>query len=424
MKDITFSFDDSHADVKPFSALSEEARRLRDAQKRGYDEERCFLNIAEDDDLTSAAVKMAKEKRAPCLIVVGVGGSNLGTMAVQEAVKGDATVFYADAADPDAMNRLLKKTAPFFKRGGAVLNCVTKSGATAETLANFETILAAFRVGKAWKERVVITTDRGSPLRIRAGSEGFSLLEIPKRIAGRYSVLSPAGIFPLAFMGVDVHALTKGAADAAKNFLSDRSSPPAVSASVIFRHMKEGKNIHDTFLFSPDLESVGMWGRQLTAESLGKEFDISGRSVNAGITPTVSLVQDLHSMVQLYLAGPRDRFTSFVHAEPSSDLIIPPSALPWLAGQSYSRLAYALYGGTKQAFRKARRPFMEILLPDKSERSIGQYLHFKMLETVYLARLLNVNPFDQPAVESYKSEARRILAYNMASAFFPSKKGG
>ncbi|MBI4015033.1 MAG: hypothetical protein HY365_03710 [Candidatus Aenigmarchaeota archaeon] len=409
MKDLKFSFDDSRVDVKPFSALSEEARRLGDAQKRGYDEERCFLNLAEDGDLRGAAVKLAKEKRAPCLVVVGIGGSNLGTMAVQEAVKGDATVFYADAADPDSVNRLLKKTAPFFRRGDAVLNCVTKSGATTETLVNFETVLSAFRAGRAWKERVVVTTDRDSPLWARAAIEGFSLLEIPKRIAGRYSVLSPAGIFPLAFMGVDVHALAKGAADATKNFLNDRNSPPAVSASVGFRHMKEGKNVHDTFLFSPDLESVGMWGRQLTAESLGKEFDISGRLVNAGITPTVSLVQDLHSMVQLYLAGPRDRFTSFVHAGSSSDLIIPPSAPPWLAGQSYSRLTDALYGGTKEAFRKARRPFMEILLPDKTERSVGQYLHFKMLETVYLARLLNVNPFDQPAVESYKSEARRIL---------------
>jgi len=139
--------------------------------------------------------------------------------------------------------------------------------------------------------------------------------------------------------------------------------------------------------------------------------------VNIGITPTVSIGStDLHSMAQLYLGGPYDKFTTFVCVEESnSDIDVPElgdysEIVSGIQGKSLKTIMNAILEGTKRAFKKDKRPFVEATLPDKSEHSIGQFLQFKMIDTIYLGYLLDVNPFDQPSVESYKSETRKILA--------------
>lgn len=153
------------------------------------------------------------------------------------------------------------------------------------------------------------------------------------------------------------------------------------------------------------------------AESLGKEFDRNGRKVNVGITPTVSVGStDLHSVAQLYLGGPYDKFTTFISIENSRSRLLVPlrddysDLVPGIDGKSLDEILSAILEGTKEAFRKDKRPFIEISLPDKSESAIGQFMQLKMIETMYLGHLLNVNPFDQPDVEKYKKETRRILA--------------
>jgi len=199
-------------------------------------------------------------------------------------------------------------------------------------------------------------------------------------------------------------------------------NPAAISAAIQYLHYESGKNISDLFLFANDLESLGKWCRQLMAESLGKEFNKKGEKANIGITPIVSIGStDLHSMAQLYLGGPYDKFTTFLSVENSNSPIKVPSL------KEYSKLVYGIQGtslesimsaimeGTKAAFRKGKRPFVEIKLPCKSEYSIGQFLQFKMIETIYLGYLLNVNPFNQPNVESYKEETRKILQKNETS---------
>jgi glucose-6-phosphate isomerase len=170
------------------------------------------------------------------------------------------------------------------------------------------------------------------------------------------------------------------------------------------------------FLFANDLESLGKWCRQLMAESLGKEFNRKGKTANVGITPDVSIGStDLHSMAQLYLGGPHDKFTVFLSVENSNSHISVPRLKGYsnlvygIQGKSLESIMGAIFEGTKGAFRKGKRPFMEIKLPGKSEYALGQFLQFKMIETIYLGFLLGVNPFDQPNVESYKEETRRIL---------------
>jgi glucose-6-phosphate isomerase len=153
------------------------------------------------------------------------------------------------------------------------------------------------------------------------------------------------------------------------------------------------------------------------AESIGKEFNKKEERVNIGLTPTVSIGStDLHSMAQLYLGGPYDKFTTFVRIKKSRSCLKVPSVEGYselvseIKGKSLMDIMDATLEGTKAAFRSGKRPFIEITLPDKSEHAIGQLLQLKMMETIFLGKLLNVNPFDQPNVESYKRETRKILA--------------
>ena len=139
--------------------------------------------------------------------------------------------------------------------------------------------------------------------------------------------------------------------------------------------------------------------------------------MNVGITPTVSIGStDLHSMAQLYLGGPYDKFTTFVGIKNNRSRLKVPSVegysdlVPEIHGKSLMDIMDATLEGTKAAFRSGKRPFIEITLPDKSEYSVGQMLQLKMLETIYLGKLLDLNPFDQPNVESYKKETRKLLA--------------
>ncbi len=157
--------------------------------------------------------------------------------------------------------------------------------------------------------------------------KGFDLLEIPKKVGGRYSVFSPVGLFPLGLLGVNIDQLLKGAYDMKSRCLDTNllKNPAVISATLIYLHYKKGKNIHDLFLVGNDLESVGKWYRQLMGESIGKEFNKDKKRVFEGITPTVSLVSvDLHSMAQIYLGGPYDKFTTFVNVKQNnSDVVVP-----------------------------------------------------------------------------------------------------
>jgi len=151
-------------------------------------------------------------------------------------------------------------------------------------------------------------------------------------------------------------------------------------------------------------------------ESIGKEFNKEKERVFEGITPTVSIGSvDLHSMAQIYLGGPYDKFTTFVNVKQNnSDVTVPnlseySKLVDVIQGKKLKEIMDAISIGTQTAFKKGERPFMEITLPDKTEYSIGQLLQLKMMEMMYLGFLLNVNPFDQPNVEDYKIETRKIL---------------
>ncbi len=406
--------------------LQYENQKMREAD---YDDERASLHLLDDIEMIEKVKTLVEEKKGlnpRYLVVIGIGGSNLGTMAVQEAILGrlynlldrDIKVLYADTVDSDNIHYILDILKPVLESGENILiNIISKSGRTTETIANSEVILDFLKKYREdYYQYIVTTTERDSKLWRISEENNFDTLEIPKMVGGRYSVFSPVGLFPLALLGIDIDRLTDGARVMRDRCLEDIENPASINASLIYLHNERNRNIHDLFLFNSDLEAIGKWYRQLLAESIGKELDRDGKQVFTGITPTVSIGStDLHSMAQLYLGGPYDKFTTFISTtQPNNSMNIP-------VFNGFNRLVYgiqdrkledvmkAILEGVKKAFEKKLRPYTEIILPDKTEYSIGQLLQMEMIEVMYLGALLNVNPFDQPNVEDYKRETRRIL---------------
>ena len=438
MKELEFNYSDCLVSQKEIDELEKklqkEIEQMNIAINRSYEDERASINLLEDEENLIRVKSLIKRKldlKPKYLVVVGIGGSNLGTIAVQEAVLGklynqknpDLKVLYADTVDPDQINDIISIIEPEIKNGSSViLNCVSKSGGTTETIANFEVLIDVLKkYKKDFEKYVVVTTDKDSKLWNFAYDKNFDVLEIPKKVGGRFSVFSSVGLFPLGLLGIDIDKLIMGARQMKEKCLKKniKDNPAALSASLIFQHKLNGKNIHDLFLFSSDLESVGKWYRQLMGESLGKEFDRENVRIFQGITPCYSIgSNDLHSMAQLYLGGPYDKFITFVRIRKNKNIINIPNYSEYselvrgIQGKPLYEIMDAILTGVQQAFRKAERPFVEVVIHDKSPFSIGQFLQFKEMEMIYLGYLLNVNPFDQPNVELYKAETRKILERN------------
>src|SRR3989344_1756589 len=249
--------------------------------------------------------QLYKNPELRLIIIIGIGGSNLGTRAIYDALEGHfspiktedkPTVLFLDTLNKSFISQLaayIKKNN--MKDENYVVNIISKSGTTTETVMNYELIAAVL---PQIVKRTVVTTDKGSKLDILARELNMPVLTIPKNVGGRYSVLSNVGLFPLSLMGFDVEQLLKGALDAReKNISNDiHYNPAALSAAILYSLYKKGYVINDNFFFNAELESIGKWYRQLMGESIGKE--------GKGILPTVYIGStDLHSMVQLYLGG-------------------------------------------------------------------------------------------------------------------------
>lgn len=361
------------------------------------------------------------------VIVIGIGGSNLGTQAIYDALRrerdgvheGYPQLIFLDTVSTKLfqdIERVLEIDVSYPEE--LVINLISKSGGTTESIANFELLYAYLqkRFPKI-KERIVVTTDYDSALWKIADNEKIGLLPIPKMVGGRFSVFTPVGLFPLALVGIDIRELLVGASDFLhSNFTAENHS--LRFAEAIFRVHHEGVNQINFFFFNPELESLGKWARQLFAESIGKERNKAGKVVHAGLTPIVSVGStDLHSVGQLYFGGPTDKFTLLTYIKSPSHLAIPKSGLfttlvPGIEGKSPDEIMQAIYRGTSIAYNNHKLPYGEVALPDVSAYSLGMFLEWQMIAVMYLAELFNVDAFDQPNVEDYKKVMRDILNTN------------
>jgi len=413
------------------SEILKTASSLDDYQKQisavidsaNYEAPECTVNLPTDDVLLKTVQEMVSKKKSELLkylIVIGIGGSNLGTKAIYDAFYGHydnleldrfPKMLFLDTQD----ERILKKTLTLLSRCSSpdefMINAISKSGGTTETMANLELLSSALteRFGNISKH-IVFTTVEGSKMHEKAVEKGIDTLFMPGRVGGRYSVFSAVGLFPLALIGINVEELRNGAAnmrDICGKRSSSENNPAMISASILYQSSLLSKNINDNFIFLPQLESLGKWYRQLMGESIGKD--------GKGITPTVSMGSvDLHSMAQLYLDGPNDKVTTFISGETQLEETHEPDTLefdivPVIAGKSIHSIMNAIVGGTQIAYKNQGRPYMHIQLETLNEETLGEFIQFKMIEMMYLGKLFEVNAFDQPAVEIYKVETKKLL---------------
>jgi len=351
-------------------------------------------------------------------VVFGIGGSALGPLAVATALlhlrhnelpaakRGVPKFYVEDNVDPERMASLLD----IIDVSDTVFNIVTKSGETSETLAQFMIVyqLLKAKLGVAAKDSVVVTTTDGKgTLYDLARAEGFKVYGIGRGVGGRFSVLSPVGLFPLAVLGVDVRKLLAGARSMSEAcFKADTGKNPAlVSAYLQILSMKKGRNISVMMPYADSLRYMSDFYCQLWGESLGKAVDNTGKKINCGQTPVKALgVTDQHSQIQLYTEGPFDKVVTFIAAEKFRREAPVPALYDKLSflSSSMSKLINAEREATEFALVKAGRPNFTVVLPKIDEETVGELLQYFMYQTAFAGALLGIDAYNQPGVEEGK----------------------
>ena len=400
--------------------------RLQEAQvdieRLGSSGKLGFLDLPYQSVEAKRIVTWARKKREAfdTLVVLGIGGSALGNIAVQQALrpltwnlldrkarKGALRLFVLDNVDPrwaaDLLQVLdLKKT---------LFNVISKSGTTAECLANYFIFRKAVekKVGtKKAPQHFVFTTDAQKGYLLETATrENIERFVIPANVGGRFSVMTPVGLVSAALTGVDILQLLDGAQAMAKRCrdASLKTNPAALYASVQHHYYQKGVKLSVLMPYSQNLWGVSDWYRQLWAESLGKKLDRQGKTINVGPTPIKALgVTDQHSQAQLYMEGPYDKIITFLSVQDFGQKVAIPAVdkKHYLSGHSLNELLKAEEQGTRLALTKAQRPNLTVTIPEISAFTLGETFFFFEMATAYMGDLLNINAFDQPGVELAK----------------------
>ncbi len=346
------------------------------------------------------------------VVVVGIGGSSLGIEALHQ-VLGTAKVqlHVLDTVSPHKLQSVLEILSKVKKAEHVAVCVISKSGGTTETLANTSVLLDALenQLGKSMYAQVIYIGNPKNDL-LKVGKRlGGHTIAMSEAIGGRYSVFTPVGLVPMLLLGHDVEAILSGVADA-----TDEMFEEAVveSAARLHVYMKKGIRHVNFFAFDTRLQKLGEWYRQLAAESLGKELDIDKKPVKLGFVPTISTPIELHSIGQLYFSGFSDVYTDFVTFDDEDidyEISAKSKIAPMLKKKSHQEIASAIYGGVIGAYQARVLPYRATMFEDDLAYSMGLFMGMRMLETMYVAKLLNVNAFNQPNVELYKDKTREIL---------------
>lgn len=434
MNRLTFDFNNMMAEMTGGGGFTKaELAQARDILENAY----CVMGNKAlgfrylpkgQNELLGDIVATAQDIRASFdnFVVLGIGGSALGPIAVHQALStAEETIklYVEDNVDPVRLGRVfggldLKRT---------MFNVVTKSGKTSETMAQLMYVAGALKeAGLPMSSHVIATTDAKSGDLIRiAKTEGLKTFVIPTDVGGRFSELTPVGLLPAAVCGIDIRALLEGAAYMDEVCMREQDNPAALFALLHVLGMRKGFDVSVMLPYADSLKFMADWYAQLWAESLGKRYGRDGRDVYAGQTPVKALgVTDQHSQIQLYTEGPFDKIITFLKVEKfSSDLTIPAAFdyiedLQFLAGKTFGQLLEAERSATEYALCKAGRPNLTITLPEVTAYTVGALLHFFEMATAYAGEMLDINAFDQPGVE----EGKKATFALMGKAGFESKK--
>lgn len=319
------------------------------------------------------------------IAVVGMGGSSLGLKALSRSLNKDDSIIFLDNVDPDFLESQLRK----LKLKQTLFVLISKSGSTIEVLSISKWLIK--KVGSA-RNFIVITDNEEAPLGRLAKRHKIPIFHSEPEVPGRFSVLSIVGLLPATLLGIYPNKLLEGA--------RETSWPAAFTlACYQYLHFLNKKNITVLFPYCERLSTFADWYIQLLSESIGK-------TPRVGITPIKAIgVKDQHSILQLFLDGPDDKFYIFIKPESydAKEEKIPGEKF------SFQKLFNAEYEGVKCAFIKTKKSFVEISIPKISTQTMGSLLFLFELQIAFLGRLFKVNTETQPAVELSKKITKSLL---------------
>ncbi|MCK5775802.1 MAG: glucose-6-phosphate isomerase [Bacteroidales bacterium] len=371
------------------------------------------------DEIKADADKMAQ--KADIFVVIGIGGSYLGSRAVIESLQHQFSAFqnsdrpFIVYAGQNISEDYMADLMDLLDAKDYAVTVISKSGTTTEPALAFRIIknhLEAKYGKQEAAERIIAITDKSKgALKILADKEGYKTYVVPDDVGGRYSVLTPVGLLPIAVAGFDIHELVKGAVEM-QEFNTTTSkideNPIAKYAAVRNALYNSGKTTEIMVNYLPTLYYLTEWWKQLYGESEGKE--------NKGIFPAgVSNTTDLHSMGQYIQEGKRNLFETVLNVEKSKRKMDIPmdeadlDGLNYLKGKSITEVNHNAQLGTALAHVDGQVPNIKISIPELNEQNLGQLIYFYEFACGLSGYILDVNPFDQPGVEAYKKNMFALL---------------
>jgi glucose-6-phosphate isomerase len=371
-----------------------------------------FLSLPERQDLLQASMELGQSWRQKIddLVIIGIGGSSLGVRALTEVFEkplSDKKVLFCDSTDPIAFEETWQRCRDL-RRTGWLL--ISKSGSTVEPLALAELMLEKYEQLKLTPTVAVISEKRSNVLTDWAKTQSIPVLEIPVGVGGRYSILTPVGLVPVAFLGANASQLLQGAAQA-------RQALP-LAADLIAQSLQSFDRqewISLFWFYSANAQSLGAWLQQLWAESLAKTVTTKGVPAPRVSTPMIAIgPRDQHSILQQVMDGARDKFVVFVRfhsLESKGDQLKAPRfrGQEFLQGHSLGHLIAAQAQGTEQALRSRGVSTLALSMEAHDEGCLGYFFMLWEMVVAGLARSLDINAFDQPSVELGKRLAKEIL---------------
>lgn len=400
--------------VKKLSKYRAEVREI--VENCDYSRSESSLATWQDDTMIDQVLAVyEKFKNTKHVILIGIGGSSLGVEALHSVLyrPGDPELHVLDTISAYELEVLWEQLMKSRPRVGQLAVCVvSKSGGTTETLANASVLLEKLekKYGKKVYRQCVFIGNEGSSLLKKGLSLGGHTLTMPEIIGGRYSVFTPVGLLPLLLLGHDVELILDGIENA---MAEDNEETVAENAVQLFEYLKKGVRTVNFFAFDTRLVRMAKWYRQLTAESLGKARTVDDKPVKYGYIPTITTPVELHSIGQLYFSGfpgVYTEFVSFVDTKFDQRITAKGALKENLKSRDFSEVAGAMYEGVTGAYQETNLPYRATVMDDELPYELGLFMGMKMLETMYLAHLLNVNAFDQPNVELYKEKTRAALS--------------
>ncbi len=373
--------------------------------------------ISEEELVKINAASTKIRENGKCLVVVGIGGSYLGSKAVIEALNRyfNKTNFNIIFVGNNMSSQYMKEVTDYLKTVDFCVNVISKSGTTLEPALGFRFVENILKEKyNNYRDRIFVTTsDKDSVLHNLAVKECYEEFYIPADIGGRYSVLTTVGLLPIACAGYDIYELVKGSLAAYEYYTNTRyiDNDCLLYAAVRNLLYKKHKLVEIQTTFEPKLRYIGEWWKQLYGESEGKE--------HKGIFPTTLVYStDLHSVGQYVQDGERILFESFLNVlTPNSDIAIEYSEdnldkLNYLSNKTVNFVKEQASKGTIQAHVSGGVPVIVINIEKLDEYNIGYLLYFYMLACGVSGYLLDVNPFNQEGVEAYKKNMFSLLGKN------------